>query len=161
MIAIAFLFLCVLRDCFKSRRRLDAAILVLRHQLNVLQRRAPRRLHLRWVDRALFIWLYRRCLRILDATTIVKPEAVVRWHRMGFASYAVADHGSASTFAESLRNMPSLITRCERMFRSGRTRPAHALSSDSETLLRIRSLAGYIAVRNDFDKRRRADLIFG
>ena len=30
------------------------------------------------------------------------------------------------------------------MFRSGRTRPAHARSSGSETLLRIRSLAGYI-----------------
>jgi hypothetical protein len=27
---------------------------------------AARRLHLRWADRALFIWLYRRCPRILD-----------------------------------------------------------------------------------------------
>ena len=72
MIAIAFLFVCVLCDCFKSRRRLEAEILVLRHQLNVLQHRAPRRLHLRWADRALFIWLYRRCPRILDvAVTIV------------------------------------------------------------------------------------------
>ena len=52
MIAIAFLFVCVLCDCFKSRRRLEAEILVLRHQLNVLQQRAPRRLHLRWADRA-------------------------------------------------------------------------------------------------------------
>jgi hypothetical protein len=50
----------------------------LRHQLNVLQQRAPRRLHLRWADRALFIWLYRRCPRILDAVTIVRPETVVR-----------------------------------------------------------------------------------
>jgi hypothetical protein len=46
MIAIAFLFICVLCDCFKSRWRLEAEILVLRHQLNVLQQRAPRRLHL-------------------------------------------------------------------------------------------------------------------
>ena len=30
------------------------------HQLNVRRQRTPRRLHLRWVDRALFIWLYRR-----------------------------------------------------------------------------------------------------
>ena len=87
MIAIAFLFVCVLCDCFKSRRRLEAEILVLRHQLNVLQQRAPRRLHLRWADRALFIWLYRRCPRILDAVAIVRPETVVRWHRMGFAPY--------------------------------------------------------------------------
>ena len=55
MIAIAVLIVRMLYDCFKSRRRLEAEILVLRHQLNVLQRRAPRRLHLRWVDRALFI----------------------------------------------------------------------------------------------------------
>src|ERR1700704_2036302 len=87
MIAIAFLFVRVLCDCFKSRRRLETEILVLRHQLNVLEQRAPRRLHLRWADRALFIWLYRRCPRILDAVTIVRPETVVRWHRMGFAAY--------------------------------------------------------------------------
>ena len=48
MIAMAFLFIYVLCDCFKSRRRMEAEILVLRHQLNVLQQRAPRRLHLRW-----------------------------------------------------------------------------------------------------------------
>jgi hypothetical protein len=42
---------------------------------------------LRWVDRVLFIWLYRRCPRILDAITIVRPETVVRWHRRGFAAY--------------------------------------------------------------------------
>ena len=76
MTAIAWLFVRALCDCFKSRRRLEAEILVLRHQLNVLQRRAPRRLLLRWVDRALFIWLYRRCPRILDAVTIVRPETV-------------------------------------------------------------------------------------
>ena len=55
MIAIAFLFVCVLCDCFKSRRRLEAEILVLRHPLNVLQQHAPRRLPLRWADRTLFI----------------------------------------------------------------------------------------------------------
>jgi hypothetical protein len=34
----------------------------------------------------LFFWLYRRCPRILDAITIVKPATVVRWHRNGFAA---------------------------------------------------------------------------
>src|SRR3989440_4769100 len=87
MIATAFLFVRTLCDCFKSRWRLEAEILALRHQLNVLRQRAPRRLHLRWADRALFIWLYRRCPRILDAITIVRPETVVRWHRMSFAAY--------------------------------------------------------------------------
>ena len=74
MIAIGFLLVRMLYDCFKSRRRLEAEILVLRHQLNVLRQRAPRRLHLRWADRALFIWLYRRCPRILDAITTVRLE---------------------------------------------------------------------------------------
>src|SRR5215831_5320047 len=87
MMAIAFLFVRMLCGCFKSRRRLKAEILVLRHQLNVLQRCTSRRLHLRWADRALFIWLYRRCPRLLDVITIVRPETVVRWHRMGFAAY--------------------------------------------------------------------------
>ena len=87
MIAIGLLVVRMLCDCFKSRRRLKAEILVLRHQLNILQQRASHRLHLRWADRAVFIWLYRRCPRILDAITIVRPETVVRWHRMGFAAY--------------------------------------------------------------------------
>jgi hypothetical protein len=87
MIAIGLLFVRLLYDCFRSRRRLEAEILVLRHQLNILQRRAPRRVHLRWADRALFFWLYRRCPRILDAITIVRLETVVRWHRTGFGAY--------------------------------------------------------------------------
>jgi hypothetical protein len=87
VIAIGLLFVSMLCDCFKSRQRLEAEILVLRHQLNVLQQRVPRRVHLRWADRALFTWLYRRWPRILDAITIVRPETVVRWHRMGFGAY--------------------------------------------------------------------------
>ena len=87
MTAIGFLFVRMLCDCFRPRQQLEAELIVLRHQLNILQRQAPRRPHLRWVDRALFIWLYRRCPRILDAITIVRPETVVRWHRMGFAAY--------------------------------------------------------------------------
>src|ERR1700751_2077740 len=93
MIAIALLFVRMLRDCFKSRSRLEAGIVVLRHQLNVLRLRAPRRLYLRWADRLLFVWLYRRFPRILDAITIVRPETVVRWHRMGFAAFWGACHG--------------------------------------------------------------------
>ena len=43
-------------------------------------------MHLRWAGRVLFIWLYRRLPCILDAVTIVRPETVVRWHRMGYAA---------------------------------------------------------------------------
>jgi hypothetical protein len=88
MIAIGLLVARMLCDYFKPRPRLEAEILILRHQLNVLQQRTPRRrLHLRWVDRALFIWLYRRYPRILDALSIFRPETVVRWHRKGFTGY--------------------------------------------------------------------------
>ena len=87
MFAIAFLFVRVLCDCFKSRRRLEAEILVLRHQFNVLQRLAPHRLYLSWADRALFVWLYRGFPRILDAITILRPETIVCWHRKGFAAF--------------------------------------------------------------------------
>ena len=87
MLANAFLFVRVLRDCFKSRRRLEAEILVLRHQLNILRLRTPRRPYLTWADRALFVWLYRGFPRILDAITILRPETIVRWHRKGFGAF--------------------------------------------------------------------------
>src|SRR5215471_15132327 len=76
MIAIAFLFVRMLCDFFKPRQRLEAEILILRHQLNVLQPHAPRRaLHLRWIDRALFIWLYRRILPHIQVGKL-KPLAI-------------------------------------------------------------------------------------
>jgi transposase InsO family protein len=109
MIAIAFLFVRMLCDFFKPRQRLEAEILVLRHQLNVLQQCAPRRaLHLRWIDRALFIWLYRRCPRILDAITIVRPETVVRWHRKGFTAYwrwKARSRGGRPRIAKEVRDL--------------------------------------------------------
>ena len=52
MIAIGLLFVRMLCDCFKPRQQLQAEMLVLRHQLNILRRCAPRRPHLRWADRA-------------------------------------------------------------------------------------------------------------
>jgi hypothetical protein len=74
MFAIAFLFVRVLCDCFKSRRRLEAEVLVLRHQLNVLQQRAPHRLCLTWIDRALFVWLYRGYPRIVCTENFIRID---------------------------------------------------------------------------------------
>jgi hypothetical protein len=109
MIAIAFLFVRMLCDCFKSPRRLEAGILILRHQLNVLQQHAPRRgLQLRWIDRALFIWLSRCRPRILDAITIVRPETVVRWHRKGIAAYwrwKARSRGGRPRIAKEVRDL--------------------------------------------------------
>jgi len=60
-----------------------AKILILRHQLAVLQRRQPRRPKLNWADRALLATLLgvipkarRRGLRLL-----ITPDTIVRWHR--------------------------------------------------------------------------------
>jgi len=60
-----------------------AEILILRHQLSVLQRRQPRRPKLDWADRALLATLLgvipkerRQGLRLL-----ITPDTVVRWHR--------------------------------------------------------------------------------
>ena len=60
-----------------------AEILILRHQLAVLQRRQPRRPDLDWADRALLAALLtvipkaqRQALRLL-----VTPDTVLRWHR--------------------------------------------------------------------------------
>jgi hypothetical protein len=78
MIALGLLFIRLLRDRFKPRQQLGAEIVALRHQLNILQQRAPGRPHLRWVDRALFIWLYRRYPPILNAITVVRPETALR-----------------------------------------------------------------------------------
>ena len=74
-------------DCFRSHERLKAEILILRHQLNILHRKAPKRLRLSGGDRALFVWLYRRFPDIGNAAAIVRPETIIRWHRMGFRAW--------------------------------------------------------------------------
>jgi transposase InsO family protein len=77
----------VLALLFRSRASLEAEILILRHQLNVQQRHLPKRLTFRAMDRLIFVGLYRLVPTTLKALTLVKPEAVVRWHRTGFRSY--------------------------------------------------------------------------
>jgi hypothetical protein len=72
---------------FRSRARLEVEILILRHQLNVLQRKALKRLAFCSIDRVVFAGLYRLAPGVLDALKIVKPETVIRWHRAGFQSY--------------------------------------------------------------------------
>jgi hypothetical protein len=68
----------------KSRRRLQAENLVLRHQLNILRRQASGRVRMSNADRLAFVWLYRLCPAVVDVVTIVRPETLIRWHRRGF-----------------------------------------------------------------------------
>jgi len=72
-----------LRLSRREERWKTAEILILRHQVAVLQRRQPRRPKLNWADRALLAALLslipkarRQGLRLL-----VTPDTIVRWHR--------------------------------------------------------------------------------
>src|SRR5437879_13586935 len=81
------LILGVLASLFRSRTNLEAEILVLRQQINVLRRRASKRPHLNNTDRFLFVWLYRWFPSVLGAIAIVRPETIVRWPRAGFRPF--------------------------------------------------------------------------
>jgi transposase InsO family protein len=74
-------------DMFKSRCRLQAENLFLRHQLNIALRRAPPRPRLCGSDRALLIWITRLWPNLVDLAQVVKPETILRWHRAGFRAY--------------------------------------------------------------------------
>ena len=71
----------------RSRAALEAEILVLRHQLNVLRRSCPGRVALSGIDRLLFVGLYRLAPGVLDALKIIRPATLLRWHRAGFRAY--------------------------------------------------------------------------
>jgi transposase InsO family protein len=87
MIGFLILFLHVLVSPFKTQARLEAEIVLLRHQLNVLRQRVPSTPRLTVADRLLLVWLYRLFPSVLNAVTIVQPETIVRWHRTGFRLY--------------------------------------------------------------------------
>jgi hypothetical protein len=74
-------------DLFKSRSRLEAENLFLRHQLNIALQRVPPRLRLRGIDRALFTWMIKLWPSLLGAAQVVQPETILRWHRAGFKAY--------------------------------------------------------------------------
>jgi len=77
----------VVVDLVKSRARLEAEILLLRHQLNLALRHAPPRVPLRGWDRAFMIWMVRLWPSLLGVVQVVQPETVLRWHRAGFRIY--------------------------------------------------------------------------
>ena len=84
---ICSLLWCALVGLFRSRASLEAEILLLRHQLNVLRRKSPKRMAFTDVDRLVFAGLYHLAPGVLNALKIVKPETVIRWHRAGFRAY--------------------------------------------------------------------------
>ena len=86
---LRFVFLLITQvfSWLRLSRREDAwktaEILILRHQVAILQRHQPRRPNLTWADRALLAALFgvipkarRQGLRLL-----VTPDTILRWHR--------------------------------------------------------------------------------
>jgi hypothetical protein len=86
MLAIFHLLGTYLANLFKSRRRLEAENLFLRHQLNIALRRRPPRLRLR-SDRVLLMWMTRLWPSLLGLARVVEPATILRWHRAGFRTY--------------------------------------------------------------------------
>src|SRR6202048_3117697 len=74
-------------DLFRSGAALEAEILTLGQQINVLRRTAPKKQTFSSIDRLIFVCLYRLLPGVRDALAIVKPETIIRWHRAGFRAY--------------------------------------------------------------------------
>jgi putative transposase len=94
-----------------------AEILILRHQLAVLQHRQPQRPKLNWADRALLATLLgvipkARCqgLRLL-----ITPDTIVRWHRdIVCRRWAARSAGGCTGRPATRRNIRALIRRLAR-----------------------------------------------
>src|SRR6516164_1369941 len=87
MIALLWFVLAILASPFKSKSRLEAENAALRRQLIVLQRKVNGRIRLTNNDRLFFVQLYRWFPSIRQVLTIVRPETLIRWHRLGFRCY--------------------------------------------------------------------------
>jgi hypothetical protein len=75
-------------DLFRSWAALEAEILALRQQINVLRRTASKRQTFSAIDRFDFcLPLSASPYGVGDALAIVKLETVVKWHRAGFRLY--------------------------------------------------------------------------
>src|SRR5258705_1015746 len=84
MIGLSCFVLAVLASPFKSKSRLEAENVVLRHELIALRRKLKGRARLTNSDRWFFVQMYRCFPSILKVVTIVRPETLVSWHRAGW-----------------------------------------------------------------------------
>jgi hypothetical protein len=89
---------------FRSRAALEAEILVLRHQLNVLRRSCPKRVTLTSMDRLLLVGLYRLAPGVLDALKIIRPATLVCTEKLDSGVLVVkpADQGMRHDAADPL-----------------------------------------------------------
>ena|SRR5438094_4503527 len=91
MVAMLCFLLALFASPFKSKGRLEAENAALRHQLTVLRRKVRGRAQFTNGDRVFFVHLYRWFPSVLKASTINRPETLVRWHRAGFRRCVFVD----------------------------------------------------------------------
>jgi hypothetical protein len=84
MFAVLSAIAIAVANWFKSRQRLEAENVLLRHQLNIALRRAPAHLRLSGFDRAILMWMVRLWPELAETVQVVRPETVMRWCRAGF-----------------------------------------------------------------------------
>ncbi|MCP4304269.1 MAG: transposase, partial [bacterium] len=87
MIQTLQLLLRHLASCLRSRAKLELENLVLRHQVEILRRSAPKRVRMGRADRFVFTLLLCVWPKIAQSIRIVHPKTLVRWHREGFRIY--------------------------------------------------------------------------
>src|SRR6516164_7315821 len=87
MIALLWFVLAILASPFKSKSRLEAENAALRRQSIVLRRKVRGRVRLANNDCLFFVQLYRWFPSIRQVLAIVRPETLIRWHRLGFRCY--------------------------------------------------------------------------
>src|SRR6476620_9079111 len=107
------LILWTLVDLMRARATLEAEIWVLRQQINVLRRAAPRRQSFGIFDRLIFVGLYRLFPKACDALAIVKPDTIIRWHRAGFRCCAPFAAGACPMQKDSEKEGSEKIVRIE------------------------------------------------
>src|SRR6201997_807584 len=74
-------------DLLRSRATLEAEILMLRQQINVLRRANPKRLRFASIDRLILGGICRLFPKMYDTLAIVRPDTVIRWYRASFRLY--------------------------------------------------------------------------
>jgi hypothetical protein len=82
-VSILRIILLLFRALFRDRSQLALENLAFRQQLAILRHKAPRP-RLRRADRAFWVSLARIWEDWRSVLIIVKPETVLRWHRLGF-----------------------------------------------------------------------------
>jgi len=106
-----------LRLAWREETWKTAEILILRHQLAVLQRRQPRRPRLDWADRTLMATL-RAVIpkgRRLRLRLLVSPDTVLRWHRdIGRRRWAASSKRGRTGRPATRPNIKGLVLRLAR-----------------------------------------------